>query len=328
MPKIKELIMTKRIIALALICVMCLGLFACSSKEADLYNKYKDIIDALEEEDYQSAYLAMVELANKGETDENGEETKDPEIEELKASAVGTWIPTLSSVEQYQSVSFELTEDGNFVMGDETYPLEVSYEDKNSISYRAKDGDTRVYSISISVEDNGELRVSLSKYQDENSSSHIGYYYLESQYTKIELTAENFDEYFEDLPEYVETSENSFGEITSFNVYRDKVVKESVGEVNNELSKVALEYSYVSTNYKYTADVANGTYELGEESEYSEPSEDTSTTEMSNWNGPDDDRYGFCFSSMYIGSEEGNVYVRSDFGIVRIQGTIYAFNGK
>ena len=66
--------MTKRIIALALVLVMCLCLFACSSKEADLYNKYKDIIDALEEEDYQSAYLAMVELSQNGGADGDEDE--------------------------------------------------------------------------------------------------------------------------------------------------------------------------------------------------------------------------------------------------------------
>ena len=321
--------MKKRIIALALVCVMCLCLFACSSKEADLYNKYRDIIDALEEEDYQSAYLAMVELSNKGETDENGEETKDPEIEALKASAVGTWIPTLSSVEQYQSVSFEITEEGKFIMGDETYPLEVVHESKNNISYRTKDCDTRIYAISISVEDNGALRVSLGKYNDDqNSSSHIGFYYLESQYTKIELTAENSDEYFEDLPEYIVADQNSFGETTSFRVNRDKVVKESVGEVNDELSKVALEYSYVSTDYNYTADIANETYELGAAVENHEPEERTATIEMESWHGPEDDRYGFCFNGLYITSEEGRTNVKSDFKIVRIQGTIYAFNGN
>lgn len=320
--------MTKRIIALALVCVMCLCLFACSSKEADLYYKYQDIIDALEEEDYQSAYLAMVELANKGETDENGEETKDPEIEALKESAVGTWIPSIYAVEENEAVFFDITKNGNFVMGDVNYPLEVNYESKDSITYDAMDGETKIYRIGIYKEENGMFRTTLGKYNEDNSTEGLGTYYLESQFTKIELTADNFDEYFEDVPEYIETSENSFGEVTSFSVYFDKALKEEYGVVNTDLSQVALEYSYVYQYYDYTADIAAGTYQFGDVSEGDEPYDSTSTTSMSNWHGPEDDRYGFTFGSLYISGEEGRQSVNSDFNIVRIQGTIYAYNGK
>ena len=324
--------MTKRIIALALVCVMCLCLFACSSKEADLYNKYKDIIDALEEEDYQSAYLAMVELANKAETDENGDttpETTDPAIEAFQASLVGNWIPRAGDADEFGAVSFEITADGKLVMGDETYPLEVEYEYADSVDYNINDGDTKLYSLDIYIDEDDAYCASFSKYDEEEGYYEgIGTYYLESQYIKVELTADNFSDYFEESEEYVVLNENSFGETTSFWVNRDMMLKSEYGKVNSELSHVALEYSYTSKPYEYTADIENATHEIGAEVEGYDPEEGTSVVTLGNYCGENNDRYGFDYISYYMSNNEGTVWIYSDFGIVRIQGTIYIFNAE
>ena len=324
--------MTKRIFALVLVCVMCLGLFACSSKEADLYNKYKDIIDALEAEDYESAYYALVDLADKAETDENGEttpETTDPAIEAFKAATVGTWIPSAWDAHEDGAVSFEITADGKLVMGDETYPLEVEYEYADSVDYKINDGDTKLYSFDIYLEDDGVYSASLSRYlEDEGYYESIGTYYLESQYIKVELTADNFSDYFEESEEYVVLNENSFGETTSFWVNRDMVLKSEYSKVNTELSSVALEYSYVTNYYTYTANIENTTYEFGDAVEGYEASEGSSVVTFDDYNGENNDEYGFEFDSYYISDSEGTEWVNSDFGIVRIQGTIYIFNAE
>ena len=324
--------MTKRIFALVLVCVMCLGLFACSSKEADLYNKYKDIIDALEAEDYESAYYALVDLADKAETDENGEttpETTDPAIEAFKAATVGTWIPSAWDAHEDGAVSFEITADGKLVMGDETYPLEVEYEYADSVDYKINDGDTKLYSLDIYIDDDDAYCASFSKYDEEEGYyTGIGEYYLESQYTKIELTADNFSEYFELADEYSEKDENIFGEVTSFWVNRDMVLKSEYSKVNTELSSVALEYSYVTNYYTYTANIENTTYEFGDAVEGYEASEGSSVVTFDDYNGENNDEYGFEFDSYYISDSEGTEWVNSDFGIVRIQGTIYIFNAE
>ena len=67
----------KKAISLILVLVMCLTLCACgNSKELEKYRKYETLINYIEAEDYQSAYLELVRISRGGENAETTEATE------------------------------------------------------------------------------------------------------------------------------------------------------------------------------------------------------------------------------------------------------------
>ena len=106
------------------------------------------------------------------------------------------------------------------------------------------------------------------------------------------------------------------------------VLKSEYGKVNTYLSSVALEYSFVSNYYNYTANIENTTYEYGDAVEGYEAGEVSSIVSFGDYYGENHDAYGFEFDSCYFSDSEGADWVNSDFGIIRIQGTIYIFNAE
>ena len=71
----------KKIISMLLVVVMCLGICACASEEEKLYEKYEDIIEALEDEDYEDAVKEIYKLYEKSDAKEE-ENKEDEKIEE------------------------------------------------------------------------------------------------------------------------------------------------------------------------------------------------------------------------------------------------------
>lgn len=81
----------KRTIAILLALVLALSLCACSSSEYEKYAKYADLFEMLEEERYEDAVIAIVQMANGGNSESDGgndeggnkeEEPKKPTDEE------------------------------------------------------------------------------------------------------------------------------------------------------------------------------------------------------------------------------------------------------
>ena len=315
----------KKIIAFVLVVVMCLAITACGN------SRYQDLIDALDDKDYEQAYAELIKLYQ--EDKENGdlwgddEEEADPEVEAFKARANGEWMPDPYYVESNGLASLTLNEDSTAKYGDKTYSWEFEYAYSDSASIILKDGETEAYEIYLNINSNGLINISFSKVTGEGTSSHLGNLYKTSDYTAIEITAENFFDYFE-LKEVSSISKDAFGEPTSIYVSRYYVFKEECGKVNGDLSNVAVEYSYRSQDVMISADLTTGEYHLGEVVSYNAESEPrTNTTSMGNlYISEDNNPYGMSFDSYGIYEfPVYEAYMYTDFAIVRLAGTIYTY---
>ena len=333
----------KKFLAFALVLVMCLAITSCgASEKEELYDKYEKVIEALEDKDYEEAVGEIYELYQKDEEetedgkwggskddeDETEEEKIDPEIEAMKAAIPGEWIPTTYAVEDKGLTNMTFNEDGTVTVNDESYTWEIKdmYSTYGNISI--KTGDTDVYTLSFSKYDDGSYRIGFNEYVDENSSNYIGEFYRAADYTKLEITAENWDNYFE-IIETSEISKNAFGEAEEIYVNFDMVLKEEYGKVNDSISKTVLEYSYKDIRVKYSADLASGSYTMGGVvDDYADSEPYTSTTTLYNMHYEDDvQRYGMDYGSIYIDEfPEDEVWINKDFSIIRLVSTIYVYN--
>lgn len=407
----------KKIISMLLVVVMCLGICACASEEEKLYEKYEDIIEALEDEDYEDAVEEIYKLYEKSDAkeEENKEEKKaadkykkgiygtwyaqiDSEyvaveiekksakvgeekykVEEVSSTANGLeinlmkddaavynisfyeaegtlsvyvsdnsteWISSLMSSADYESmeaeneakrevfygdwyvkVDDELTtltfnKDSVTVFGTE-YTWVTDYIGETSLDIFVMDGETKKYELCFS-EESGSIN---EFYGDgDYDTSYMGSIYSGSVYTVYEINKDNWTEYFE-LKEYVTIGKDSFGDPDEMTVTKALVLKDTYGEVNSNLSSVAIEYTKVYDYYTITSDVNAGTYTVGE-SDGGEPYDNTYTEYMYDWEVKKDENvYGREIHTFYLNEfPEDEVSYMIEFKLDRIAGTIFAKN--
>ena len=314
----------KKIIALVIALVMCLGLTACGSSEAEeLYDKYEGIINDLESSEFEDAAEKVMELYEKyNESTADEKQKLDPEAKKYADMLCSEWIvDEYAESEQPLTVSF--SEDGKCTVGEAElqWKLRESYE--TWAEFTLKNGDTLLYSFTIDTSED-RVRAVLYDHSSEEFGESIAQCFRAEDYTAIEVTVDNFDEYFE-LVTYTERSENSFGETTSMSVYYSYLLKESYGKVNDEISNVAIEYSYLEPRYELaSADLDAGTYELGDPAPFDFEEEPyTQTTAMrTDYNT---ERYGFSLGSTWIQADSERVYVPQLSEILRLAGTVYTY---
>jgi len=318
----------KKIIAFLTTLVMCLSLVACGNSE------YQAIIDALDAKDYQLAVQEIYKLYQADQTGENatGAETEaDPEVKAMEASAIGEWTVSYYYEDDNEITTFTVNEDGTATIGDESFTWELNYADKDSASFNIKNGDTNVYDLDVDKKDEGYHSATLYKYTDEYNTTWIDEFYRLDDFTKIEITKDNFFDYFEEY-ENTEIIENkdAFGEVTSTDIRVRKgfALKEECGLVISSLKNVPVEYSYRTMWVNVSADPTTGEYHLGEVTDYdadSEPRSDvTSLSDITH----NDDIYtlGLSFGELYIDEYPvDNLYTYTDFELVRAAGVIYTY---
>lgn len=322
----------KKLIAFALVIVMCLAITSCgASEKEELYDKYEKLIDALEDKDFEKAFTQIQLLYQATEGKDEGddeEEEPSPEVEAMKARAYGEWTPSLYATEEYGLTAVTINKDGTAKFGDKNYTWEFAYAYESSLDMVLKDGDTEAYKAYVYLEDDGSTYMSFSRVDGENSSSHIGNLYNLDEYTKIELTADNIYDYFEEK-EKVSFDKDAFGEITSMDVYKYLVLKDEFGTVCDDISNVAVEYSYKEIEAKVTADKTTGEYHIGEVTYDSSDSDPyTNTTTMGELWWDDDVRpYGMQVGSFYVDEFPVDTVwgIDTEFAIIRLAGTIYTY---
>ena len=114
----------KKIISMLLVVVMCLGICACASEEEKLYEKYEDIIEALEDEDYEDAVKEIYKLYEKSDAKEEENKEEKKAADKYKKSIYGTWYAQIDS--EYVAVEIEKN---SAKVGEEKYKVEdASYE--------------------------------------------------------------------------------------------------------------------------------------------------------------------------------------------------------
>lgn len=331
----------KRIIALLLAAFMLLTLVSCGkeekkeSRKEKLYKKYADIIECLEDQNYQQAITLIDKLARGESPDGDGDDGEDEPSEEVKTWSgylVGDWIADGYAKESgYTGHSFR--EDGTCTVNGEEYTWEMLEDNISSTHAYAnvlRDG-TKKYQVSLGLDEDTDRRSMSLLVANESGgmSGTNGCFYHLGQYSAIELTVDNWQDYFE-WKEYTSTDENSFGEVTTFSVSHCLRLKEEYLPVNQYISDVAVEFTYVSRCYEVEVDLSTMTYKtVGEEHNSTDPQ--TNTTKMGTlYTDGEANGYGVGMGGFSVyGLTESNVdtcWITSDIELVRIKGVIYVQN--
>jgi len=140
---------------------------------------------------------------------------------------------------------------------------------------------------------------------------------------EIELTAENFETYFE-FVEIAVFSENAFGEVDDMDLYQYYFVREEY--TVSDVSTLAIEYKSTWGRRICDVDFANQTYVLGDFEHTADPSTkiDDSCRMFRNIDGKE--RYGFSVGGIAgISKDSGNNVTGYcfDFEILRATGTLF-----
>lgn len=325
----------KRVITLLLVAAMSLSLCACVQTDpgSELYKKYETIIDNLENGHYANAIDLIENMAqqdgptpNTNAATQPTKPTLTPEQVAWQTDAVGTWIPD-EYAEKDGHTGFTVNADGTCTVDGKDYTWEIGYATETNTQITVLDGETKVYMLSLSVNsDYGYKRASLYTYTDgNNGQSTNGTYYCNEDYTVVEITNDNWQDYFE-IKEVVSVGKNAFGEIDQFRSDTSFRLKDTYGVVNASLSSGGVEYQYVFTCQDVTVDLENMTYEL--EGDVRNTSEHNNTTEPRYSSDANDVRYYGVSISGFTANEldkdlTDTVWRPTDIEILRVQATLY-----
>ncbi len=313
----------KRIIATILALIMCLALVACgNSEKEELYDKYESIIRSLEKHNYDKALEKIEKLSSKHQS---ATTEKENDKVNFKSLIVGEWIIScFANDESMGNITFN--ENGECNIGGETYSWKLEkYYDTWAEYVISRDGDD-IYRVTLNdrTESDESLLVSLWRLGD-SEEKHIGDFFPLSEYTVLELTTDNFLDYFE-ISERVSVNRNAFNEPTEISVNYYYVLKAEYGRVEADISEVAIEYSYIDLRYEIAdADLEKGTFEIGARVEEDFDTEEyTNMTTLHNiYNSSDDYIYGFNAGSCWITAQTEYVNLMDITEILRVSGNIY-----
>ncbi len=330
----------KRLVTLLLVAAMSLCLCACGQTDSRIekYEKYQLIIEHLEDGNYDKVidiiegwagqHSAGSETISATVPTEPTKPALTPEQLAWQADAVGTWIPD-ETASKDSHTGFAIKADGTCVVDGKDYTWTIGNASKTSAHIDVLDGETKVHMLQLSVNaDYGYKRATLYTYTDANNAqSTKGTYYRNEDYTIVEITNDNWQEYFE-IKEVLSTDKNAFGEfdkLRSQNCFR---LKDAESTVNSVLSSGGVEYQYVSACLDVTVDFENMTYTT---SETRNSADRNSTAELGYYTDPQGAQYygvsigGFVASDLDK-NQVATVWRPTDIEILRVQGTLYIVN--
>ena len=317
--KLKELWATKRkqiLIVAGVFVVLCLLLSTCGNKGG----KYDELVAMLEKGEYQSAHYYIDSLQRKEQEENKKEEQKESQI----AILYGEW--TLNSnygnEDAFETVSFN--KDGSCKIGKDTLKWRMTDEQDTYINVDVTEGETKAYRVGLSL-GNKEITLSLSQYEGEDGmTKSVGEYRNLDFYEAIEITTENWDEYFE-ITDEGKFSENAFGEVEGFNYYQYLSLKEEyIDKFSNSLSKLVMELDFTYGKKGCEVDLPNKKYTLLDSYEVDTYDRDSSDYTFNYSNHENEEYYRTTLMSSYFNKDNGYL---SDFKtameVIRVKGTIY-----
>lgn len=182
------------------------------------------------------------------------------------------------------------------------------------------DGDTVVYEMNTSVSPIGFFSLTVDNLTDSTPS---GLFYNTNEFDVVELTTDNWLDYFE-YAEYIRPYRNDSGEVHTLNIHSVYQVKEAYSyATTGYFPDVRIDYTFYQVQQKYTADPETCTYEWGEVISRDGPREGY-MDEMDRLFVEDLlDCYGFSFVSPDIEKfPEGKVWRETDCQMNNISGVI------
>ena len=324
----------KRVCAVLLLVAVSLSLWACGQADPRI-EKYETIIHNLENGNYQAAIDLIENMAqqNGGGANTNAtavptEPTKPgltPEQLAWKADAVGTWIPD-EVASKAGHTGFSVKADGTCVVDGKDYTWEIGHSSKNNTQITVLDGEKKAYMLQLSINGSyGYKRASLFTYTDANNAQGgEGTYYRNEDYTVVEITNDNWQDYFE-LKEVVNAEKNAFGEHDKLRSQNGFRLKDAESVVNGALSSGGVEYKYVSACLDVTVDFEKMTYTT---SETRNSANHNSTAEAGYYTDPKGAQYygvsigGFVASGLDK-NQVSTVWRPTNIEILRVQCTLY-----
>lgn len=299
------------------------------SKAEVLYKKYQGLIDALENGNDTLAKNEFDKLVsndvdsetNTGEVVNSEKDTQAiSEERSFQKMICGNWM---AEVDKEDALDFVLYEDSTCDIAGEKLKWEVTYAKDNYGNVEILRGETPIYKMSIHYRDEGCYRATMETCGNEGTISFpIGvYYYHMNNITPIEITLDNWNNYFE-IEETMKIRKNEFDEVSRVDIFQYLVLKEEFGHVVDDLSDIAVEYKvkYINANFMFNVEEKTYSYTLHNE---------LNVKSLINGMGinviNDVRKYGCEIASFWTDefSKESIVVVDEFQDVVRIQGTIY-----
>ena len=345
----------KRIVAFLLTLALCLGLVACDDVPTRTKSKYAELEEMLDEGRYGEAltYILSLQAQNSSSvplfgvvqpgdntvTDEELNAGKEPSAEVLALidSMMGEWI--ITSEEQELPQKFVFCEDGTCTVdGTEmTWKREATALTDNTLDALLSvwEGDVERYQIKQPTKsDAGEMSFLVGVV---NEGVNVTHYYFDryiclAHYEAVELTMDNWQEYFEFTAESFHKTD-AFGDLSSMGMsYRMALKDEYFSRLAQYPSNtVAVEFFYKESYQCHARINSDGiTYTVGEV--YGEWYEYTETTTLADYPYSEPPYFGQWITDGYIefpadsdplpgvATTCSHAY---DFSVLRIQGTIH-----
>ena len=320
----------KRILALILCGVLCLGLCACGGSGGSSRGEHDRLLAMLDEHDYQGAVNYINNLAYDYAQENKGD--ADTQQYVYTAALTGEWVAY--NVEEGVTVpKVEFKEDGTCTIGENEYLWEVMSEGKTNLSINILNGAEQVHSFSLGKNvDNGNITGNSSNIVKDKYIN----FYNPAHYEVVEITLDNFEDYFAEKA-YYSFGANDFGETNSIYANRCWILKEDLyARLWTSQSDVAVEYTYNMGNQYANWDLNAKTCTLTDRYEYTgnkdNPKTYTQTHKLSNYDNSstekkDDYYYGYRF--MYCNgytNSEGESYFsgyHTNTKLTRVQGSLW-----
>lgn len=301
----------KKLIIGFLLSALCISIVGCENTEKKLYEKYKTLIDALESNDYSTA------------TDEFYAINTDTNIQEV---TYGEWYP-LPSYEENGIESIAIYKNGDCVLNDHySYTWSLDHVWDNSIELGINTEEKKEFLIRVYKNpDMGYHYMYLERVNGATTSEIIASFYKAEEYTVIDITEDNWNDYFEPF-ETIKVFRTSVGKFSSFNIERGyKLKDEYEAKLRVDISNLTYDHTSTLIHGLCTVDIEKETYELGEIKSKNENG-GLDVTMLSHYLGNDKYSYRFVHSNLYIDElPEDEVFYNIDFKITRMEGKIFLF---
>ena len=343
----------KRIVAFLLTLVLCLGLVACADEPTRTKSKYAELEEMLDEGRYGEAltYILSLQAQNSSSvplfgvvqpgdntvTDEELNAGKEPSAEVLALidSMMGEWV--IAGEDQDLPQKFVFCEDGTCTVdGTEmTWKREATALTDNTLDALLSvwEGDVERYRIRQPAKtDAGEISFRIRTVKESSTVLENALYICPQNYEAVELTMDNWQEYFEFVAVPGHTTD-AFGDLSGMSIsYRIALKDEYFSRLGQHLSNaVAVEFFYRKSHQCHARINSDGiTYTVGEV--YGEWYEYTETTTLADYSYSEPPYFGQWIINGYIefpadsdplpgvATTCSHAY---DFSVLRIQGTIH-----
>lgn len=300
----------KKLISLCLALAMCLSLAGCGKSE------HAALLTMLEKGEYENAHYYIDDLKRQAAEKEKGE------TESIVPLLYGEWMLGSDYGNENAPETISFTEDGTCEIAGSSLKWRVTSESENYIQVSIAEGEVRKYSCSVNAEGR-EVILSLSQIEDEENSRGVGEYRNKALYDVIEITKDNYQDYFE-MQDEGQFSENAFGEISDFYLCQYLALKKEYVTRVSSVSQLVMELKLDQGEKGCKVDMAAKTYEVQDGFKPDEYEHESSIYQF-NYNGTEgEESYRAQIATGYYDEEKQLVpYYRDNMQVLRVEGKLY-----